>query len=187
MGSQDTFSGIIQSHRAIRLVLDYPHHLTATVGKQQLTGLMGQRLAGGIHNTPIKTGLSLGLSDFGSMAGVGCTFTIDTGSDVTIVRLDILQASGTGVETIIGQIRTAAGEMTPIQTKGLIELSIGNLKTQHEIWVADVYDNCILGMDFLQKNECLVDLKTKILQARKEEILLIKGRRSTIPSCCRVV
>lgn len=133
MGSQDTFSGIIQSHRAIRLVLDYPHHFTATVGKQQLTGLMGQRPAGGIHNTPIKTGLSLGLSDFGSMAGVGCTFTIDTGSDVTIVQLDILQASGTGVETIIGQIRTAAGEMTPIQTKGLIELSIGNLKTQRDL------------------------------------------------------
>ena len=118
---------------------------------------------------------------------MGCTFTIDTGSDVTIVRPDILQASGTRVEAIVGQIRTVTGEMTPIQAKGLIELSIGNLKTQHEIWVADVYDECILGMDFLQKHECLVDLKRKILQVRNEEIPLIKGRRSTIPSCCRVV
>ena len=88
---------------------------------------------------------------------------------------------------MVGQIQIVTGEMTPIQVKGLIELSIGNLKTQHEIWVADVYDECILGMDFLQKHECLVDLKRKILQVRNKEILLIKGRRSTIPSCCRVV
>ena len=118
---------------------------------------------------------------------MGCTFTIDTGSNVTIVRPDILQASGSRVEAIVGQIRTVTGEMTPIQAKGLIELSIGNLKTQHEIWVADVYDECILGMDFLQKHECLIDLKKKILQVRNEEIPLIKCRRSTMPSCCQVV
>ena len=77
-----------------------------------------------------QAGLSLGLSAFGSITGVKCTFTIDTGSDITIVRPDILQASGTRMEAIIGQIRTVTGEMTPLQAKRLvIELSIGNLKT----------------------------------------------------------
>ena len=91
------------------------------------------------------------------------------------------------METIDGQIRTVTGEMTPIQAKGLIELSIGNLKTPHEIWVADIYDECILGMDFLQKYECLVDLKKKILQIGNEEVPLVKGRRPSTPTCCRVV
>ena len=52
--------------------------------------------------------------------------------------------------------------------------------------MADIYDECILGMDFLQKYECLVDLKNKILQIGNEEVLLIKGRRPD-PTCCRVV
>ena len=42
------------------------------------------------------------------------------------------------METITGQIRAVTGEVTPIQAKGLIELSKRNLKTPHEIWVADM-------------------------------------------------
>lgn len=88
------------------------YHLTAAVGKRQLAGLAGQRPAGEICNAPSKvyqTGLSLGLSAFGSIAGIECTFTIDTGSDITIVRPDILQASGTRMVTFTGQIRTVTG------------------------------------------------------------------------------
>ena len=52
--------------------------------------------------------------------------------------------------------------------------------------MADIYDECILGMDFLQKYECLVDLKG-ILKINEEEIPFVKGRVPTVPSCCRVV
>ena len=72
----------------------------------------------------------MGLSAFSSIAGVEYTLT---GRDITTVRPDILQASGTRMETNIGQIWTINGEMmTPLRAKRLIELSIGNLKTQHE-------------------------------------------------------
>lgn len=42
-------------------------------------------------------------------------------------------------------------------------------------------------MEFLQKHECLVDLKRKILQVGNEEIPLVKGRRPSTPTCCRIV
>ena len=61
-----------------------------------------------------KIGASLGLSALGSIAGVNCSFTIDTGSDITIVRPDVLQKSGTTLQPVAGHIRTVLGEMTPI-------------------------------------------------------------------------
>ena len=74
--------------------------------------------------------------------------------------------------------------MTPIQAKGVLEVSIGRWNTSHDILVADIYDECILGMDFLQKYECLVDLKKGRLQINKEEI----PRVPAVPSsCCRIM
>jgi hypothetical protein len=52
--------------------------------------------------------------------------------------------------------------------------------------VADIYE-CILGMDFLQKHECLVDLKKRILQIGEEDIPVVRGRMPATPSCFRVV
>ena len=162
-----------------------------TVGKQQLAGLVGQSLARETLDAPIKVckkDSSLGLSAFGSIAGVDCTLTIDTGSDITIVWPDVLLKSGTRLEPLAGHIRTVTGETTPIRAKGQLELSIGNLTAAHEIWVADIiYDECIIGMDFLQKYKCLVDLKEGVLQIENEEILLVRDRSPTAPTCCRVV
>ena len=72
----------------------------------------------------------------------------------------------------------------PLSTPGGIDRK---LNTSHEIWVADIYDECILGMDFLQKHECLVDLKKGILLINKEDIPVVKGRVPAAPSCCQVV
>ena len=62
--------------------------------------------------------------------------------------------------------------MIPIRAKGVLEVSTGSWNISHEIWVADIYDECMLGMDFLQKYECLVDLKKGILQINNEKFLL---------------
>ena len=83
-----------------------------TVGKQQLAGLAGQSLARETLDVPIKVckkDSSLGLSAFGSIAGVDCTLMIDTGSDITIVRPDVLLKSGTRLEPLAGHIEHRAG------------------------------------------------------------------------------
>ena len=41
-----------------------------------------------------------------------------------------------------------------------------------ELWVADIHDDCILGLDFLQSHKCLVNLKDGALTTGGEEIPL---------------
>ena len=42
-------------------------------------------------------------------------------------------------------------------------LQLGGLRTQHSMWVADIADQCILGLDFLEANGCQVDLAENVL------------------------
>ena len=52
--------------------------------------------------------------------------------------------------------------------------------------MADIHDECILGLDLLQSHECLVNLKDGVLMVGKKEIPLRKMSTED-PSCCRVV
>ena len=63
---------------------------------------------------------------------------------------------------------------------------MGGLKTRHVMWVADIVDQCILGLDFLQSNGCQVDLGTCILYVGVQQIPLHKASHS-YPSCYRVI
>ena len=56
----------------------------------------------------------------------------------------------------------------------------------HELWVADIHDECIPGLDFLQLHECLVNLKDGSLTLGEEEIALRKASQPC-SSCCRVL
>lgn len=52
------------------------------------------------------------------------------------------------------------------------------------MWVAEIADECILGLDFLQQHNCQVDLKKGILHIGNEEVPLQQSR-VTEPTCCR--
>jgi hypothetical protein len=52
-----------------------------------------------------------------------------------------------------------------------MQLTIGTLQIQHEMWIADITDDCILETDFLEPHGCLVDFKDG-------DRVLKKGRHS---------
>ena len=52
------------------------------------------------------------------------------------------------------------------------------------MWVAEIADECIIGMDFLQAHSCLVNLKEGILQIGEEEVPLHTPQVSEL-SCYR--
>jgi len=54
------------------------------------------------------------------------------------------------------------------------------------MWVADITDECILGLDFLD-NGCQVDLKQGILLVAEEKVPLQQPRKDTEPSSCQVI
>ena len=47
-------------------------------------------------------------------------------------------------------------------------LEIGDLQIQHDVVVADVKDEFILGTDFLTPNRCVMDLKNGVLSINDE-------------------
>ena len=113
---------------------------------------------------------------------------MDTGSNISIVRPDILgRVDQDLIEPVNSCLRTVTGERAPIHGKGQLQLGIGSLLVPQELWVADIHDDCILGLDFLQSHNCLVNLKDRALTIGGEEIPLRKQPATTEPTCCKVV
>ena len=86
----------------------------------------------------------------GTMDGNHCIFTIDTGSTITIVRPDVLpREKKENLQPVSGWLRTVTGERVPFRGKSELTMQIGSTRATQHIWVADIQEWCILGMDFL--------------------------------------
>ena len=80
---------------------------------------------------------------------------MDTGSNISIVRPDILKdVDRSLLQPVHSYIQTVMGEQAPIHGKAQFQLGIGPLVVPQELWVADIQDQCILGLDFLYPNGC---------------------------------
>ena len=97
---------------------------------------------------------------------------MDTGN-ISIVRPDVLsELEQVSIRPVRSCLRTVTGEQAPIHGKGQLQLGMGSLVIPQELWVADIHDECILGLDFLQSHDCRVDLNEGSLTIGEEEIPL---------------
>ena len=104
----------------------------------------------------------------GSINGKACDITIDTGSNISIVKADILtEKDKLCVQPVSSCLHTVTDERAQIHGKGELQLRIGSLTMKHPMWVADIQDKCILGLDFLERHDCLVNLKDSSLKIRQ--------------------
>ncbi|PIK38532.1 Retrovirus-related Pol polyprotein from transposon [Apostichopus japonicus] len=137
------------------------------LGKRTLASFDGQRLAGRsdvpdvrISGKAWSTG-GKGLYVRGNLAGVPLDFLVDTGADITIVRPEIYQKlSGSNrpeLEEVFVEMRVADGRPLVFQGKGMFQLEINGLKVEHEVWVASIDTDGLLGYEFLQKFRCTID------------------------------
>ena len=121
----------------------------------------------------------------GAVGGTQCRITIDTGSNISIVRPDILQ-EGAQVLPVSSYLRTVTGATAPIRGRGDVSLQIGGLQTAHSMWVADITDQCILGLDFLESHGCRVDLGESMMHIGDQQIPLQRPVNPQ-PTCYRVL
>ena len=84
-------------------------------------------------------------------------------------------------------LQTVTGEKAPIHGKVVLELRIRDLTILHPMWIADIKDECILGLDFLQRHHCLVNLKQSSLRVGAQEFPLRKASLKSERTCCRAV
>ncbi|GBN95539.1 hypothetical protein AVEN_195752-1 [Araneus ventricosus] len=72
-------------------------------------------------------------------------------------------------------LKTATGEKAKIQEKLDASIECGSRKFQHRVYVADITDSCILGLEFLQKLKFTVDLEKNEMRTGSEKISLLSG------------
>ena len=131
------------------------------------------------------------LSVTGKVAGSPCEIVVDTGSNISIVRPDILRRSAStskvNIQPVNGNVRTVTGDTTPVRGKGKLKIRIGSTDREHECWVADIENECIIGLDFLTMYDCIVNVAGASLRIGSEEVQLRRAGATSKPQCRRVV
>jgi predicted aspartyl protease len=99
--------------------------------------------------------------------GTQCYLLLDTGATLTIlsdrVYAEIDKSSKIGLSPITQRIVGADGTLLTVQGKGLFYIKFGSQEFKTQAVIANIKTNGIIGLDFLQTNQCLVDLcKTKM-------------------------
>jgi hypothetical protein len=129
-----------------------------------------------------------GLFVRGDVSGTDVLFLVDTGSSNTVINyeqyLRITENVRPQLIPIKEIIRQADGTPLPVHGKVRTEVGVGGSSATIDVLVADLGNDGILGMDFLLKGSCIVDLKQ--LQIRcKDEIVCCRTENSR-PLCAKV-
>jgi hypothetical protein len=75
--------------------------------------------------------------------------TIDTGASVTIARPDIVAGQPKKKPSRAYVLQTASGETIPVLKEALVELTLGQRALRIWVFIAEVTDEFILGLDVL--------------------------------------
>lgn len=87
----------------------------------------------------------------GQINGEPCKFKIDTGSDISIVNEKLIKKSNQRILIKNNFLKYPTGERVPIKYKIKVKIDIGKFSEEIEVFVADIVDECLLGVDFLLK------------------------------------
>ena len=125
------------------------------------------------------------------MAGEICSkelnFLVDTGSAITLLSTDIFESFENDIklEPVQYGVLLADGTSLPVKGQIEIEIDLGPVKTCHNVIVAGIKSQAILGMDFLTKFKCTLDLNKSCLRIGDAKLPLW-NEFSAKPNCCRL-
>ena len=107
-----------------------------------------------------------------------CHMLLDTGANVTLIRTDLAEKLSRRLIYIAPAVslKTVTGDQVAVHGKLDIVIQVGSRSFQHRVYVADITDSCILGLDFLRKNNFTLDLERNEVRAKGEEIPLLTSK-----------
>lgn len=73
------------------------------------------------------------------------------------------------------QLWTMADELAPMKVRGLLILTVGGKNIQHLVWISEVQDSCILGLDFLRDHGCQLDLAKATLSCNSGQLVRMRA------------
>ncbi|GFX69692.1 retrovirus-related Pol polyprotein from transposon 412 [Trichonephila clavipes] len=157
------------------------------VGKLINDHLVGRRLPDfGKPHIPVcqistKSTGENGIFIMGHVNELPCNMIIDTGANVCIIRNDLAQKLK---EKLIWTpprvvLQTVTGEKIDIHGKLKIKIQFGDTTYQHAVYVADIADPFILGLDFLKEHGFTLDFNKNELRSIHEEVTIFKIEHRT--------
>ncbi len=127
-----------------------------------------------------RCGLARGLYLDCVVGGQPCSALVDTGSTICLLRKGLLSGTAgplpedwTPTNTAL---LTVTGERTVMPGKKLLSVVVGMSQTHHEFWLADIRDECIVGLDLLAHWGACVDVPGAALCLGNETLPLRSGR-----------
>ncbi|MBJ5445336.1 hypothetical protein JGG59_24260, partial [Salmonella enterica subsp. enterica serovar Derby] len=70
------------------------------------------------------------------------------------------------------------GNHAPVHGKLELQFQIGTIRVKHPAYIADIQNNCILGLDFVREHNFVVDLQESLLHHNSEEVPLCSRERA---------
>ncbi|UYV75035.1 K02A2.6-like [Cordylochernes scorpioides] len=157
----------------------------------------GRKLAESFGNAPDGTiqvsslrNTGNGLLLRGFINGRSCDMVIDTGANVTLVRADVFQnlyPKPAEVRMKPISLHTATGERAKVHHCVLLSIQIGSKIFQHKGYVADIMDECIIGLDVLRQFGLSIDIGRNLLRTSDEDIPLLTSQQLHNFQACQVL
>ena len=92
---------------------------------------------------------------------------VDTGSAVTVVHFRVLESTKRNFKLglVSDTLVSANGQPLDIRGKCDLKISLGGVTVIHSVLVAaDVTQDCLLGIEFLDKHNCTIDFNAKTIK-----------------------
>ena len=98
----------------------------------------------------------------GRISGVEVTLLVDKGANITIVKLSVLNMMNTSERPPLKQVETsmllADGSSLLFLACGCFNVCLGEEEVSHDVWVAEIERDGIIGMDFIKEHNCWLTL-----------------------------
>ncbi|XP_047481643.1 DNA damage-inducible protein 1-like [Penaeus chinensis] len=107
----------------------------------------------------------------GSVDGKPCRLTVDTGAEKTLVRPNMLATKR--LPDAPQRLCGVTGHC--VQLKGPVEarIGVGSTVQRLPVYVADMDEHCLLGLDYLTQSKTCVDLGRKLVRVHGEDVPLL--------------
>ena len=124
----------------------------------------------------------------GAVNNIPTDMLVDTGSAITLLRQDVWsQAASPKLEDPERRVITANGEDLHILGQANVCISVGSVTVNYPVLVtSNLTQPCLLGADFLNEQQCLVDLYGRVLKIGKDEVPLLSTADSSTSVICHL-